>query len=78
VTLILFRVDATSNVHQLDFNKRILTLEMHSTNIKITCLKSEYIFSLCCPKVNALRAKKSELLDVRVHNTHSNCCDVKS
>ena len=22
--LILFRVDATSNVHQLDFNKRIL------------------------------------------------------
>jgi hypothetical protein len=24
VTLILFRVDATSNVHQLDFNKRIL------------------------------------------------------
>jgi hypothetical protein len=26
VTLILFRVDATNNVHQLDFNKRILDL----------------------------------------------------
>jgi hypothetical protein len=24
VTLILFRVDATSDVHQMDFNKRIL------------------------------------------------------
>jgi hypothetical protein len=34
VTLILFRVDATNNVHQLDFNKRILILEMHGTNIK--------------------------------------------
>ena len=34
MTLILFRVDATSNVHQLDFNKRILILEMHGTNIK--------------------------------------------
>jgi hypothetical protein len=32
--LILFRVDATSNVHQLDFNKRILILKMHGTNIK--------------------------------------------
>jgi hypothetical protein len=35
VTLILFRVDATSNMHQLDFNKRILILKMHGTNIKI-------------------------------------------
>jgi len=34
VTLILFRVDATSDVHQSDFNKRILILEMHGTNIK--------------------------------------------
>jgi hypothetical protein len=34
VTLILFRVDATSNVHQLDFNKRILILKMHGPNIK--------------------------------------------
>jgi hypothetical protein len=34
VTLILFRVDATSNVHQLDFNKGILILKMHGTNIK--------------------------------------------
>jgi hypothetical protein len=33
VTLILFRVDATSNVHQLDFYKRILILKMHGTNI---------------------------------------------
>jgi c-di-GMP-binding flagellar brake protein YcgR len=31
VTLILFRVDATSNVHHLDFNKIILILKMHST-----------------------------------------------
>jgi hypothetical protein len=35
VTLILSRVDATSNVHQLDFNKRILILKMHGTNMKI-------------------------------------------
>jgi hypothetical protein len=35
VTLILFRVDATSNVHQLDFNKRILILKMRGTKIKI-------------------------------------------
>ena len=34
VTLILFRVDATSDVHSLDFNKGILILEMHGTNIK--------------------------------------------
>jgi hypothetical protein len=34
VTLTLFRVDATSNVHQVDFNKRILILKMHGTNIK--------------------------------------------
>ena len=34
MTLILFRVDATSNVHWLDFNKRILILEMHGTNTK--------------------------------------------
>jgi hypothetical protein len=27
-------VDATSNVHQLDFNKRILILKMHGANIK--------------------------------------------
>jgi hypothetical protein len=33
--LILFRVDATSHVHWLDFNKGILILEMHGTNIKI-------------------------------------------
>jgi hypothetical protein len=32
--LILIRVDATSNVHWLDFNKRVLMLEMHGTNIK--------------------------------------------
>ena len=38
MTLILFRVDATSNVHQLDFNKRILILEMHGTNIKTLIL----------------------------------------
>jgi hypothetical protein len=31
--LILIRVDATS-VHWLDFNKGILLLEMHGTNIK--------------------------------------------
>jgi hypothetical protein len=35
LTLILFRVDTTSNVHYLDFNTRILILEMHGTNIKI-------------------------------------------
>jgi hypothetical protein len=34
VTLILFRVDVTSNVHKLDFNKRISILKMHGTNIK--------------------------------------------
>jgi hypothetical protein len=34
VTLILFRVDGTSDVHLLDFNKGILILEMHGTNIK--------------------------------------------
>jgi hypothetical protein len=34
VTLILFRVDVTSNVHQLDFNKRILILKMHGRIIK--------------------------------------------
>jgi hypothetical protein len=34
VTLILFRVGTTSNAHQLDFNKRILILKMHGTNIK--------------------------------------------
>jgi hypothetical protein len=28
------KVDATSNVRQLDFNKRVLILEMHGTNIK--------------------------------------------
>jgi hypothetical protein len=41
VTLILFRVDATSYVHQLDFNKRILILKMQGTNIK---KKSQHIF----------------------------------
>jgi hypothetical protein len=34
VTLILFRVDVTSDVHLLDFNKRILILKMHGANIK--------------------------------------------
>ena len=47
-------------------------------DFQITGLKSEHIFILCCPKVNALHAKKSELLDVTVCGTHSNCCDVKS
>jgi hypothetical protein len=41
VTLILFRVDAASNVHQLDFNKRILILKMHGKNIKIKKSKKE-------------------------------------
>jgi hypothetical protein len=31
----LFRVDVTSDVHLLDFNKRILILKMHGANIKI-------------------------------------------
>jgi hypothetical protein len=35
VTLILFRVDVTSNVNLLDFNQRILILKMHGANIKI-------------------------------------------
>jgi len=48
VTLILFRVDATSNVHQLDFNKRVLILEMHSTNIKKNNkIKKKHNIELC-------------------------------
>jgi hypothetical protein len=35
-TLIIFRLDVTSNVHLLDFNKRILILKMHGANIKST------------------------------------------
>jgi hypothetical protein len=38
VTLIFFRVDTTSNVHQLDFNTGVLILKMRGTNIKKPCL----------------------------------------
>jgi hypothetical protein len=40
VTLILFRVDVTSDVHLLDFNKRILILKMHGANIE-----NKYVYS---------------------------------
>jgi hypothetical protein len=45
VTSILFRVDTTSNVHQLDINKRIVILKMHGTNIK----KMIYFGCKLCP-----------------------------
>jgi hypothetical protein len=45
VTLILFRVDITSNVHLLDFNKRILILKMHGANIKKKMVWSMFAFT---------------------------------
>jgi hypothetical protein len=50
VTLILFRDDVTSDVHLLDFNKRILILKMHGANIKIilNVLEDRHISDPCC------------------------------
>ena len=57
VTLILFRVDATSDVHKLGFNKGILILEMHGTNKKYTCVYINDKYERACWETHGLRKR---------------------
>jgi hypothetical protein len=58
VTLILFRVDATSNVHQLDFNKRIL---MYDVSIKDGKEHKYYNYIIIFIMISALNNKQQYL-----------------
>jgi hypothetical protein len=62
--LILFRVDAASNVHWLDFNKEILILEMHGTKIKIKKKSNNNIYCkkrrLCLSACNVIWQYKED------------------